>query len=208
MKAIAAGWGHALALKTDGTVVAWGDDSAGETDVPAGLTNVTAVAGGGDFSLAIRNTGSVAGQVVGWGSNRYGLTTIPAAAQSGVVAIAAGGRFALALKQDGTVIGWGDNQFSSTSIPAAASAPGSGITAIAAKGTVGVALKTLSPSALGSVCSQALAQAGTGHGRYGHYRLVAGAGGRRFRLRCGRRNARRRPPRRRVRERRPVRSGR
>jgi hypothetical protein len=50
---IAAGGFHSLALKSDGTVVAWGDDGLGQTDVPAGLTGVTAIAAGGNFSLGL-----------------------------------------------------------------------------------------------------------------------------------------------------------
>ena len=56
--AIAAGSHHALALKANGTVVAWGGDCVscpdlGERDVPAGLVGVTALAAGGDFSVAL-----------------------------------------------------------------------------------------------------------------------------------------------------------
>src|ERR1035437_9763592 len=50
--AISAGAYHSLALKSDGTVVAWGLDTYGQIDVPAGLTGVTAIAAGGDHSLA------------------------------------------------------------------------------------------------------------------------------------------------------------
>jgi hypothetical protein len=32
----------------NGTVVAWGDGSSGETNVPSGLTNVVAIAASGD----------------------------------------------------------------------------------------------------------------------------------------------------------------
>ena len=39
-------------------MVAWGDDSAGQTNVPAGLTNVVAVAAGGFHSLALKNDGT------------------------------------------------------------------------------------------------------------------------------------------------------
>lgn len=43
---LAVGGFHALALRTDGTVVAWGQNSSGQTNVPAGLSNVVAIAGG------------------------------------------------------------------------------------------------------------------------------------------------------------------
>ncbi len=51
--AIAAGGAHSLALKSDGTVVAWGDNSAGQRSVPSGLSGVTALAAGGFHSLAL-----------------------------------------------------------------------------------------------------------------------------------------------------------
>ena len=47
--AIAAGFAHSLALKGDGTVVAWGCGSSpndGQCSVPAGLSGVTAIAAG------------------------------------------------------------------------------------------------------------------------------------------------------------------
>jgi alpha-tubulin suppressor-like RCC1 family protein len=62
---IAAGVNHVLALRSDGTVLAWGNDQTGEIGngttssdpvlptVVTGLTNATAVSAGGDFSLAI-----------------------------------------------------------------------------------------------------------------------------------------------------------
>ena len=41
---IAGGDYHSLALKSDGTVVAWGDNVDHQCDIPPGLTNVVAVA--------------------------------------------------------------------------------------------------------------------------------------------------------------------
>ncbi|MDB6171438.1 MAG: hypothetical protein JWL59_749, partial [Chthoniobacteraceae bacterium] len=52
--AIAAGDSHSLALKSDGTVAAWGDNSQGATDVPAGLARVIAINAGNHASLALR----------------------------------------------------------------------------------------------------------------------------------------------------------
>jgi alpha-tubulin suppressor-like RCC1 family protein len=38
---IAAGGAHSLALKSDGTVIAWGDNPYGQSTVPSGLSGVT-----------------------------------------------------------------------------------------------------------------------------------------------------------------------
>jgi hypothetical protein len=51
--AISAGYFHDLALKADGTVVAWGNDGFGEATPPPGLNQVQAIAAGGFHSLAV-----------------------------------------------------------------------------------------------------------------------------------------------------------
>ena len=86
-----------------GTVAAWGDNTDGQTNIPAGLSGV-AIAGGGFHSLALKSDGTVAA----WGYNGYGQTTVPAGL-SGVTAIAAGDCHSLALKSDGTVVAWGND---------------------------------------------------------------------------------------------------
>ena len=53
MTAIAAGVDHSLALRGDGTIVAWGDNTYGQTGVPGGLSGVSAIAAGGRHSMAI-----------------------------------------------------------------------------------------------------------------------------------------------------------
>jgi hypothetical protein len=83
-------------LKSDGTVAAWGGNSA----IPSGLSGVVAIAAGGinspRHSMALKSDGTV----MAWGSNTSGQTTIPTGL-IGVVAIAAGGSHSMALKIDG-----------------------------------------------------------------------------------------------------------
>jgi alpha-tubulin suppressor-like RCC1 family protein len=66
---VAAGWNHSLALGSDGTVWAWGDNQYGElgdgnvlqsdTPVKLGLSNITQIAAGDDWSLALHSDGTV-----------------------------------------------------------------------------------------------------------------------------------------------------
>jgi hypothetical protein len=128
--AVAAGATHSLALRADGTVVAWGGYNAfGQTNIPPGLTNVVAIAAGGydiffddvGHSLALRADGTVAawgaGQT-GTGSSYYhqGQAVVPLGLVN-VVAVAAGGMHSLALRADGTVVAWGYNDDGQTNVP-------------------------------------------------------------------------------------------
>ena len=68
-----------------GTVVAWGGNSQGPATVPAGLTDVVAVSGGGFHTLALKSDATV----VAWGWNIYGQASVPAGLTD-VTAISAG----------------------------------------------------------------------------------------------------------------------
>lgn len=126
--AVAAGGRHSLALLSNGTVVAWGDNESGQlgdesfalSDVPVavkGLSGVSAVAAGANFSLALLSNGTVEA----WGEGEHGElgdgvdkeSDVPVAVKglTGVKAIAAGGEQALALLSNGTVEAWGNNEF-------------------------------------------------------------------------------------------------
>jgi alpha-tubulin suppressor-like RCC1 family protein len=125
--AIACRGRHSLALLADGTVRAWGGNSAGQLGdgttanrstpvLVAGLTNVIAIAAGDDHSLALRSDGSV----WAWGSNVNGklgdgsvinrLTPTATLLTSGITAIAAGTMNSVALRNDGVVLAWGINE--------------------------------------------------------------------------------------------------
>ncbi len=108
---ISAGGNHNLALRNDGTVVAWGCNDFGQTDVPI-LSNVVQIAAGELHSLALLANGTV----VGWGNNDFGQISIPGNL-SDVVSIAAGAYHSLALKADGTVVAWGDDSCSQVDVP-------------------------------------------------------------------------------------------
>ena len=103
----------AMALKWDGTVIAWGDNSHGQANVPAGLSGVKAISAGGTFAVALKSNG----EVVVWGSNQSHQTEVPAAAKSGIVAIAAGHECVIAVKSNGTVVGWGNNTWGQLNTP-------------------------------------------------------------------------------------------
>lgn len=104
----------------------WGDDTYGglgngtttNSSVPtqvSGLTNISAIASGGSFTMALKSDGSV----WTWGHNQFGqlgngsttdsISPVNVSGLDGVVAIAAGTAFSLALKNDGTVWAWGNN---------------------------------------------------------------------------------------------------
>ena len=138
IKSISGGYAHVLALTNDGKVYAWGDNANGELgndsrkndSVPVlvhgpnftdTLTGITAIAAGQQFSLALKNDGTV----WAWGENDMGELGnntlkeehIPTQVHgrgnngflNGVTAIAAGGGHSLALTADSTVSAWGFN---------------------------------------------------------------------------------------------------
>jgi alpha-tubulin suppressor-like RCC1 family protein len=129
---VGGGGEHTVALRANGTVMAWGGNGSGQlgngtiasSPKPlsvAGPSNVVAVDAGARHSLALLSNGTV----MAWGNNEQGqlgvdpggpetcgvdpCSRVPLSVPglSEVIAISAGGYFNLALLANGTVMAWG-----------------------------------------------------------------------------------------------------
>jgi hypothetical protein len=91
--AISAGGLNSLGLRLNGTVEGWGDAESGDnlSNIPAGLSNVVAIANGWDAAAALEANGTV----VTWGNGSY--TNLPTG-MAGVKAISAGNEHYLAIE--------------------------------------------------------------------------------------------------------------
>jgi alpha-tubulin suppressor-like RCC1 family protein len=153
-KAIAAGAAHGLVLRSNGTVLTWAlgtqlvrppilfpaPSPALITNIPAGLTNVVAIAAGNYHNLALQADG----QLVSWGyyypssgywfANSWSSATNVPPGLTNVTSIAAGGGQNLAVRSDGRVVAWG----LSTAVPAGLS----NVIAVACNDYYNLALRT------------------------------------------------------------------
>jgi alpha-tubulin suppressor-like RCC1 family protein len=108
---VAAGKYHALAIRSNGSLVAWGWNDDGQCNVPEG-NDFIALTGGTRHSIALKSDGSLAG----WGDNSIGQIDVPAG--NDFVAIAAGDYHNLAITTDGLIVGWGGwNDFGECDAP-------------------------------------------------------------------------------------------
>ena len=114
-------------------VWAWGYNGDGETNVPPGLSDVVAISGGRNHSLALNSDGTV----VAWGYDGFGETNVPAGLNN-VVAIDGGDYHNLALTSSGTVAAWGRNDEGETRVPVGLN----NVVAIAAGGYHNLALRS------------------------------------------------------------------
>lgn len=119
---------HTVALRANGTLLAWGTANNGElgnnqysstslTPVPVHLlTDVMQISAGDVHTLAVKRDGSL----WAWGSNSFGQLgdgtfnprPVPVASMASlgcVAQVACGSNFSMALQADGTVSMWGDN---------------------------------------------------------------------------------------------------
>jgi alpha-tubulin suppressor-like RCC1 family protein len=104
----AAGRSHSLLLRSDRTLIRWGDNTYGQLNLPTVITGAIAVAAGSQNSLVLKDNGTVL------------ASGLPGSVPPGLppsIAIACGGSHNLALSRDGHVSAWGDNRFGQASVP-------------------------------------------------------------------------------------------
>ncbi|MCL2151985.1 MAG: S8 family serine peptidase [Oscillospiraceae bacterium] len=119
---VATGSIHTLAIKTDGSLWAWGYNAVGELGLgdngirlsPSHVMNdVASVVAGFEYTLAIKTDGSL----WAWGYNQYGQLgdgsttnrTTPVKIMDDVENVAVGDYHTLAVKTDGSLWAWGTN---------------------------------------------------------------------------------------------------
>jgi alpha-tubulin suppressor-like RCC1 family protein len=104
-KSVYTGDNNAVILRSNGSLIAFGSNLYGMSNVPSGLSGVKDIAIGGAHVLALKSDGTV----VGWGYNGSRQLNIPYRL-SDVISISAFGAYSAALKRDGTAYIWGERQ--------------------------------------------------------------------------------------------------
>jgi alpha-tubulin suppressor-like RCC1 family protein len=134
---VAAGDGHVMVVKADGTVWGIGDNSKGQLgngtlitryttfQQATNISNVKQLVCGSDFTYALKYDGTV----VACGSNYYDQLGVPDGGQyntfnavpglSNIVQLVCGGYHVIALKEDGTILVCGNNDYGQLGIGAA-----------------------------------------------------------------------------------------
>ncbi|MBX3464069.1 MAG: hypothetical protein KF830_12925 [Planctomycetes bacterium] len=116
---IAAGGSHALALRSDGSAVVWGDparNTHGQLNMPAHVSQgpVQKISAMGRYSLALMADGTIHA----WGDNTYGQCSVPSLPPGQVyVDVYAGLRHALAVRSDGQAVAWGEATSGKCNVP-------------------------------------------------------------------------------------------
>ena len=123
---------HSVAMRADGSIVAWGLNDSGQCNVPVNLGPVAFIGTGLNHTLA----GMRDGTVRAWGQNTDGQCNVPPGLND-AIQVEGGWKQSAALRKNGTVIAWGSNQFNMSTVPQGLV----GVTQISLRWAHGVALK-------------------------------------------------------------------
>ncbi len=104
--------GRVSVFLPESQIMAWGDDSGGQIDVPTNLYDAVAVAGGEYHTVAIRHDGSL----MAWGMDDVGQIDAPTNSLP-FVAVAAGADHNLAIADDGSIVAWGLDDSGQIDVP-------------------------------------------------------------------------------------------
>ena len=96
------GRGHIVGLKSDGTVVATGDNKYGQCDVDS-WKDIVSICAGALFTVGLKSDGTV----VAIGDNDWGQCDVDS--WEGIISICVGDDYTVGLKSDGTVVATGKN---------------------------------------------------------------------------------------------------
>lgn len=101
------GNGHTVGLRTDGTVVAVGDNQFGQCNVSE-WTDIVAIAAGDWHTVGLKADGTVV--ATGWLKDTSSENACNVSEWKNIVAIAAGTGYTMGLKEDGTIVVVGYNE--------------------------------------------------------------------------------------------------
>lgn len=121
---------HIVGLKSNGTVLAVGNNDSGEKKV-SDWKDIISIAAGADLTVGLKSDGTV----VAVGRNDYGQSEV--SDWTDVISVSAGNCFTVGLKLDGTVVAVGDNDCGQREVAAWAD-----IISVSAGGNHTVGLKT------------------------------------------------------------------
>lgn len=125
---VSAGYAHTLAIKTDGTLWAWGDNISGQlgngtnnnSNAPVQIgtaTNWQVITAGAEHSMAIKTDGTLwawgrnSEAQYGDGTNNNSTVPIQIGTATNWVTISAGVEHNIAIKTDGSLWAWGGNTY-------------------------------------------------------------------------------------------------
>ncbi len=99
---VSAGYWHTVGLKSDGTVLAVGENNNGQCNM-SGWSGITQASAGSYHTIGLKSDGTV----MAVGANSYGQCNV--SGWSGITQVSAGANHTVGLKSDGTVVAVGFN---------------------------------------------------------------------------------------------------